>query len=129
MANKAGYYEGLRGVTEEQDWERWVLYMLKAVESTAQETFDQVLRIRELMEQVREQVSRLAPGIYSKDLIEAIFRHPYTKIQFLVDAGIAKRQTASSYLQTLAGLGILRPSKNGREIYYINDALLDELAT
>ncbi len=127
MANKTGYYEGLRGVTERQDWEGGILYMLKAVETTAQQTFDQVMRIRALMEQVREQVSAQASGIYSKDLVEAIFKHPYTKIQFLVDAGIAKRQTASSYLQTLASLGVLRPSKQGREIYYINDALLSEL--
>lgn len=128
MANKNGYYEGLRGVTERQEWEGWVLYMLKAVESTAQQTFHQVTRIRGLMEQVREQVHQQAPGIYSKDLIEAVFKHPYTKIQFLVDADIAKRQTASAYLQTLAGLGVLRPSKQGREMYYINDALLTELA-
>ena len=127
IANKPGYYEGLRGVTERQDWESWILYMLRAVESTAQQTFDQVTRIRVLMEQVREQVQQQAPGIYSKDLVEAIFQHPYTKIQFLVDANIAKRQTASSYLQTLAGLGVLRASKQGREMYYINDALLDEL--
>ena len=101
--------------------------MLRAVESTAQQTFDQVTRIRLLMEQVREQVQQQAPGIYSKDLIEAIFQHPYTKIQFLVDANIAKRQTASSYLQTLAGLGVLRSIKQGREMYYINDALFSEL--
>lgn len=127
IANKPGYYEGLRGVTERQDWESWILYMLRAVESTAQQTFDQVTRIRLLMEQVREQVQQQAPGIYSKDLIEAIFQHPYTKIQFLVDANIAKRQTASSYLQTLAGLGVLRSNKQGREMYYINDALFSEL--
>lgn len=129
IANKVGYYEGLRGVTERHAWEPWILFMLQAVESTAQQTFAQVTRIRELMEQVREQVHQQAPSIYSKDLVEVIFRHPYTKIQFLVDAGIAKRQTASSYLQTLASLGVLRPSKQGREMYYINDALLAELVT
>ena len=127
IANRAEYYGGLRGVTERQDWETWILYMLRAVESTAQQTYDQVTRIRELMEQTRTEVQTLAPGIYSKDLIEVIFRQPYTKIQFLVDAGIAKRQTASTYLQALANLGILRPSKQGREMYYINDALFAEL--
>ena len=101
--------------------------MLRAVESTAQQTFDQVNRIRDLMELVRERVQREAPGVYSKDLIEVIFRHPYTKIQFVVDAGIAKRQTASGYLQALAKLGVLRESKHGREKYYINDALFNEL--
>jgi Fic family protein len=104
-----------------------LLYMLRGVTSTAQQTFEQVTRIRALMETVRAQVQRDAPGIYSKDLIEVIFRHPYTKIQFLVDAGLAKRQTASSYLQTLAGLGVLSPRKIGREMYYINDALFAEL--
>ena len=100
---------------------------LQAVESTAQQTFDQVTLIRALMEKIRERVQREAPGIYSKDLIEVIFRHPYTKILFLVDSGIAKRQTASTYLKTLASLELLRPSKHGREIYYINDALFAEL--
>ena len=127
IANKADYYDGLRRVTESQDWENWLLFMLRAVESTAQQTFDQVNRIRDLMEQVRERVQREAPGVYSKDLIEVIFRHPYTKIQFLVDAGIAKRQTASGYLHALAKLGVLRESKRGREKYYINDALFAEL--
>ena len=129
MANKVGYYQGLRGVTEHGHWENWVLYMLRAVESTAQQTFDQVSRIRAVMERVREKVQREATGVYSKDLIEIIFRQPYTKIQFLVDAGIAKRQTASVYLQTLANLGVLRESKQGREKYYINDALFSELTT
>ena len=127
IANKPAYYEGLRRVTELQDWENWLLYMLRAVESTAQQTFDQVRRIQDLMEKVREKVQREAPGVYSKDLVEAIFKHPYTKIQFVVDAGIAKRQTASSYLQTLTKLGVLRESKQGREKYYINDALFAEL--
>lgn len=127
IEHKASYYEGLRQVTEEQCWEQWILFILQAVEETAQQTYNKVFRIRELMEQVQEQVKQNAPHIYSKDLIEIIFRHPYTKIQFLVDANIAKRQTASSYLQTLSDLKILRPSKQGREIYYINDALFEVL--
>ena len=127
MTHKADYYALLRGVTEQQAWEPWLLYMLHAVTSTAQQTFDQVTRIRSLIESVRTQVQREAPGIYSKDLIEVIFRHPYTKIQFLVEAQIAKRQTASAYLQTLAELGMLRAIKQGREMYYINDALFAEL--
>lgn len=128
IANKRDYYLGLQKVTEQQDWENWVLFMLRAVESTAQQTFDQVKRILTLMEDVREKVHREAPSIYSKDLIEAVFRHPYTKIQFLVDANIAKRQTSSTYLQTLAALGVLREKQIGREKYFINDALLAELA-
>lgn len=128
IANKRDYYLGLQKVTEEQDWENWVMFMLRAVESTAQQTFDQVKRILAIMEDVRALVQREAINIYSKDLVEVIFRHPYTKIQFLVEANIAKRQTASTYLQVLARLGVLREHKIGREKYYINDALLAELA-
>ena len=128
ITHRQEYYCGLRAITEEQDWETWVLFMLRAVESTAQQTFDQVNRILALMDDVRDRVQREADGIYSKDLIEAIFMQPYTKISFLVDAGIAKRQTASRYLQTLASMGILREEKVGRDKYYINDALLAELA-
>ncbi|PHN30609.1 Fic family protein [Pseudomonas sp. ICMP 561] len=127
IANRQDYYRGLRLVTEEQDWENWILFMLRAVESTAQQTFDQVTRVLALMEVVREQVQRDAPGIYTKDLVELIFRQPYTKIQFVIDLGLAKRQTASVYLQTLARMGVLREHKAGREKYYINDALLNEL--
>ncbi len=129
IANKQDYYLGLRKVTEHHDWENWLLFMLRAVESTAQQTFDQVKRILAVMENAREKLQHAAPSIYSKDLIEVIFRHPYTKIQFLVDANIAKRQTASNYLQMLSSphLGILREHKVGREKYYINDALLQEL--
>ena len=127
ITHRQDYYAGLRGVTEAQDWERWVLFMLKAVESTAQQTFEQVNRILALMEEVRELVQREAESIYSKDLVETIFMQPYTKIAFLVEAGIAKRQTASRYLQTLAAMGILREEQVGREKYYINDALFAEL--
>ena len=127
ITHRQDYYAGLRGVTESQDWERWVLFMLKAVESTAQQTFEQVNRILALMEEVRERVQREAESIYSKDLVEAIFMQPYTKIAFLVEAGIAKRQTASRYLQTLAAMGVLREEQVGREKYYINDALFAEL--
>lgn len=127
IANKREYYLGLQKVTEDHEWENWVLFMLRAVESTAEQSFDQVQRILKLMEEVREKVQREAESIYSKDLVEVIFRHPYTKIQFLVDANIAKRQTSSSYLQQLAGLGVLREHKIGREKYYVNDALLAEL--
>lgn len=127
LVHKQDYYALLRGVTEQQAWEPWLLYMLDAVASTAQQTFEQVTRIRALMEEVRHKVQRDAPGIYSKDLVELVFRQPYTKIQFLVDAGLAKRQTASAYLKMLADLGVLRAAKQGREVYYVNDALFAEL--
>lgn len=124
LENKNDYYDGLRSVTEEGQWEQWILYILKGIEITAKETSAQIDAILALMEMVKTVIREKAEKIYSKELLEMIFMHPYCKIKFLEQAGIAKRQTASTYLQTLAEIGVLRSEKIGRENYYINDALL-----
>ena len=121
--HKPAYYEGLRRVTEEGAWGDWVLYMLDAVEQTSLRTRQQITDILALMEAVRERVQREAPGVYSKDLIEHIFRQPYCKIQFLERAGIGTRQTCAKYLRELERLGVLHGQKIGREVYFINQAL------
>lgn len=126
--HKPAYYEGLRRVTEEGAWVDWVLYMLDAVEQTSLRTHRQITDMLALMESVRERVQRDAPGVYSKDLIEQIFRQPYCKIQFLERAGMGTRQTCSKYLRELERLGVLHGRKFGREIYFINVALFDLLA-
>jgi Fic family protein len=124
LENKNAYYEGLRKVTEENKWEEWILYMLEGIESTAMQTYNQIEQILTLMEEVKRSVAEKAKKIYTKELLEIVFMHPYCKIKFLEKSGIAKRQTASEYLKTLAEIGVLRAHKVGREIYYINDALL-----
>lgn len=125
--HKTAYYEGLRRVTEEGAWEDWVLYMLDAVEQTSLRTRAQINDILALMEAVREQVQRAAPRLYSRDLIEQIFRQPYCKIPFLERAGLGTRQTCARYLRQLEELGILRGQKIGREVYFINHALFELL--
>jgi hypothetical protein len=80
-----------------------------------------------MIEDVRQLVQEKVPRIYSKDLIEAIFLHPYCKIRFLEDAGVAKRPTASDYLKILSTLGGLQPHKVGRDVYYVNGRLLSSL--
>ncbi len=125
--NKSAYYEGLRRVTEEAAWEPWIIYMLDAVEQTSIRTQRQITDILRLMETVREQVQREAPGIYSKDLVEQVFHHPYCKIQFLERAGMGSRQTCSKYLHGLEELGVLTSRKLGREVYFINRGLFDLL--
>ena len=127
IENKNDYYSGLRGVTENGDWEGWVLYMLNAVEQTAIDTKSKILAIRDLMNRDVEVVREKLPKIYSKDLLELLYRQPYCKISMLEQAGIAKRQTASIYLKELAGIGILRSIKIGRDVYYINDNFLNLL--
>jgi len=125
--HKAAYYDGLRRVTEEGAWENWVLYMLDAVEQTSVRTHRQINEILALMESVRERVQREAPAIYSKDLIEQIFRQPYCKIAFLEHAGMGTRQTCAKYLRELERLGVLHGQKIGREVYFINQALFELL--
>ena len=125
--HKPAYYEGLRRVTEEGAWVDWVLYMLDAVEQTSLRTRRQITDILALMEDVRERVQREAPGVYSKDLIEQIFRQPYCKIQFLERVGMGTRQTCSKYLRELERLGVLHGQKIGREVYFINRALFELL--
>lgn len=123
LRNKNNYYSGLRGVTENAAWADWVLYMLDAIETTAMETQERVNNILKEMEKTKKIIQEKAPKIYSKDLVEVIFKHIYCKIRFLEDAGIAKRQTAATYLQTLEKIGILDSVKVGLEKYFINKKL------
>ena len=126
---KTDYYRLLRDVTENEAWEAWVLYMLAVVEETAVVTRQRILAIRDLMAATSDRAKAALPSrVYSKELIELLFYQPYTKIQFLVDAGLAKRQTAASYLKELERIGVLRSQKVGRENLYLNQALNDLLA-
>ncbi len=124
IENKKDYYLGLRNVTEKNEWESWIRFMLKGITQTALQTKNCILKIIELMQKTTLVVQAKTPKIYSKDLIEIIFSQPYCKIRFLEEAGIARRQTASRYLQELEKIKILKSIKIGREQYYINHALL-----
>lgn len=127
IKNKKAYYSGIRGITEQGDWESWILYMLEAIEQTARETRENILAIRDLMNADIEKVKAELPKIYSKDLLEMLYHQPYCKIRFLEEAGIARRQTASHYLKELSRVGVLDSFKFGREIYYLNEKFLDLL--
>lgn len=125
IRHKAEYYRLLKAVTEEARWEDWNLFMLEAVEETANWTTGRIIAIRDLFEQTLNRCRTGLPSkVYSKELIELIFAEPYCKIQFLVQAGIAKRQTASEYLKELERIGVLAGEKRGREVIYRHPALL-----
>jgi Fic family protein len=123
-AHKADYYRLLLGVTREGAWEAWILYMLRGVEETAAWTTAKIAAIRRLAEHTTEFVRSALPKIYSRDLIDVIFEQPYCRIAFLERAGIAKRQAASRYLKALAGIGVLREEKSGRERLFIHSKLM-----
>lgn len=127
IQNKPDYYRLLREVTECDDWEPWLLYMLRGVEETALWTTGRIQAIGELFDLTMDRCRTEAPKIYSKELIELIFRQPYCKISFIVDAGIAKRKTASEYLQELERIGVMVGEKHGRETIYKHPALLEVL--
>ncbi len=122
--NKALYYRYLLEVTTRQDWEAWILFVLEAVRATAEWTTAKIRAIRELLDETAGAIRQTMPKIYSRELAELIFVHPYCRISDVVKADIARRQTAAVYLKALAAEGILEEIKAGRENLYINPPLL-----
>lgn len=129
IQHKADYYRLLLEVTTRDAWEPWLLYMLAAVTSTARWTTAKILGLRQLIIDTAERIRSQAPAIYSHELAELIFVRPYCRIAHIVDAGIAKRQTASTYLKELCAIGILREQKAGREKIFVNPAFMQLLTS
>jgi Fic family protein len=129
IRTKADYYRLLLAVTTDGRWEDWVLYLLEAVRETAQWTTERIRRIRQLMQETARHVRRLAPRIYSRELVELVFVQPYCRIRNVVDAGIARRQTAAVYLRALRDAGVLEEVKVGREKLFVNPRLMRLLTT
>ncbi|PVZ81029.1 addiction module protein [Serratia sp. S1B] len=128
LERRDDYYALLRKVTEEGDWESWILFMLEAVERTSRWTTDKIAVIRALMTETTEYVREKLPKIYTHELVQALFAQPYCRIDNLVERGVAKRQTASTYLKNLVEIGVLEEMSVGREKLYINTRLLRELS-
>ncbi len=120
IQEKNEYYTLLQGVTERQEWEQWILFMLKAVEETATATRSRISQIRDLIDTFSADVLKRTSRVYSMDLINVLFEQPYCKIKFVEEACRVTRQTASSYLRELEELGFLKGYKVGREMYYVN---------
>lgn len=127
IQNKADYYRLLKLVTHEQDWEPWIMFILAGVEETCTWTTDKIKSIRELMEHTGEFVQGQLPKTYSWELVELLFKQPYCRIGNLVEAGIAKRQTASVYLKQLCDIGVLSEVKSGRETIFVHPKYIELL--
>lgn len=122
VRSKADYYRLLQSVRDQGNWEDWVLYMLQAVESTANGTLETVKGIKQLLQGSKQRI-RADYRFYSQDLINNLFNHPYTRVEFLCrDLGVS-RVTATKYLDTLAADGVLEKVRIGRNNYYINQPL------
>ena len=123
--SRARYYRGLQAVRDEGAWEDWIIYMLDAVAATSQHTLTLVERIRALMAEYKRAMRDRLPRIYSHELLNNMFRHPYTRIDSVQrDLGVS-RPTASRYLALLVQEDLLEKRRAGRINYYVNTPLIE----
>lgn len=132
--NKAEYYERIQAIRNatgdnSAQWEAWILYMLRGVEQTAEETIALVKNIGKLMTEYKNIIRPAFGGKYSHELLNGLFYHPYTKIGHLESNMQVSRQTAAKYLDRLALLGLLQKERMGKENYYINTRLMELFLT
>jgi Fic family protein len=127
IKNKSDYYRLLQEVRTKDNWEEWLLFMIKAVVQTSRETIDLIIKIRELMMNYKR-ILRENYKFYSQDLLNNLFKHPYTKIEFIQRDLNVSRITAANYLNQLADDKLLTKKKLGTANYYINDNLFKLLS-
>jgi len=124
IQTKADYYQQLQSVRDTGNWEPWLLYMLEGVSQTAQQTIELIGQIRELMQHTKHRMRDECRKIYRQELLNNLFNHPYTKIEFVMEDLAVSRITATKYLDELVSIGLLDKTKVGRSNYYINSALM-----
>jgi Fic family protein len=123
IKNKPDYYRFLREVTYNKNWERWILYMLDAIEFTAIDTSVKIKKIKKLLDAAVLEVKEKLPKIYSKELVELLFNEPYCRIGNIVSSGLAARKAAGIYLRELEKLNILSSKKIGSDVIFINNKI------
>lgn len=128
VAHKADYYKLFQTVRETNDWENWILYMLNAIEQTSKETILLVRKIKDLILQYKN-LLRSNYKFYSQDLLNNLFKHPYTKIEFIQKDLKVSRITASKYLNELTKSQLLEKRKLGTSYYFVNKKLIQILTS
>jgi Fic family protein len=128
IQHKDKYYTNLRKVTEDGNWEDWIMYMLDMVEQTAIKGRNQIAEIEAMMSEMGKEIQQQLPKIYSKDLLEELFRLPYTKRNHLEKAGLGNLKTVGNYLKELENNGFLKSEQVGKEKLYLNFKLLEVLS-
>ena len=125
IRNKADYYRLLNDVSFKDGLQAWILFMLKGIEEISKETIQTIKSIEALMEKTKDIILDNKPKIYSKDLLEALFYHPYTKRVFIEEQLNVSRPTATNYLKELENIGILSSQKIGKDVFYVHGELFD----
>lgn len=124
---KPDYYKYLQEVRDDNSWDNWIMFMINGVEVTARDTISTIKEIKELMQVMKNEI-RSSHRFYSQDLLNNLFKHPYTRISFLVDDLGVSRLTAANYLNALADDGILKKEIVGVSNYYVNTRLFELLS-
>lgn len=122
IRNKSDYYRLLQEVRENNSWEEWIVFMLKGIEETSEFTIKLIENIKSLMQKYKRTI-RNNFNFYSQDLLNNLFTHPYTKIEFLASDLKVSRQTAAKYLDELSEFGLLQKMKIGKNNFFINKQL------
>lgn len=128
--NKGEYYRLIQAIRDkntdnQKEWEEWIIFILRGVEETSRDTIDLINRISVLMTKYEEILKPCFNRLYKHELLNNLFKHPYTKIEFMEQDMMVTRQTASKYLDKIVEKNLLRKIKMGKENYYINTALVD----
>lgn len=132
---KTDYYRLLQTVRDTsgdtkantEAWHAWALYLIRGVAQTAKQTVLQVNAMRALMAQTKQRMRSEVPKLYSQDLLNNLFRHPYTRIEFVQNDLNITRQTAARYLRELVKVGLLQEHSQGKHLYFINQPLVQLL--
>lgn len=128
--NKADYYRLIQAIRDnspsnELDWENWIIFMLKGIELTAKETVILVQNIKVLMQDYKQKIRPIFGTKYNHELLNNLFRHPYTKIEYIMRDLEVTRLTASKYIEELSAIDLVEKIKIGKTNYYINQQLVD----
>jgi len=127
IRKKQNYYKFLQQIRDTNNWEDWLLFMIQGIEDTSKETIQLILKMKELIQSTKFRL-RENYKFYSQDLLNNLFKHPYTKIEFVVKDLEVSRITAANYLNKLAEDGILEKKKIGTANYYVNHKLFELLS-
>ena len=128
--NKSEYYRLIQAIRDRntdnsKEWAAWIIFMLRGVEKTSSDTISLIHGISQLMDQDKQILRPIFKQSYKHELLNNLFFHPYTKIEYIEKDMMVQRKTATKYLDMIVETGILKKMKIGRENYYINTALAE----